>query len=250
MKVTVCELPDNREAFSSAWKELVTHVKKQQSELVLLPELSFSSWFARTPQFVAEVWQRAEAQHDGMMKYISQLSPTTVLGTHILIEEEQRLNRGFLWTPTEGYKGVHDKHYFPNEEDFYECSWFDRNQRDFTLVHVQEVTIGFLICTEVMFNEWARYYGRQGANIIAVPRASSAHERWLVAARMAAIASGAFVISSNRVDEDVFAGRGLVIDPDGEVLDATSGKAPFVTVDIDLIESDKAKKTYPRDVSE
>ncbi|HEY5006298.1 MAG TPA: carbon-nitrogen hydrolase family protein [Ktedonobacteraceae bacterium] len=250
MKVTICELPDHRKAFESAWEELVTFVKKQQSDLVLLPELPFSSWFARTPQFDAQIWQRAQQEHDVMMKHLSRLSPAIVLGTHLVIEEERHLNRGFSWTSTEGYKGVHDKYYLPNEEDFYECVWFERNQLDFTLTHIQELALGFLICTEVMFTEWARSYGKQGANIIAVPRASVDNERWVVASRMAAIASGAFVISSNRVDEHLFGGRGLVIGPNGEVLASTSRQAPFVTVAIDLTESALAKKTYPRNVRE
>ncbi len=250
MKVTVCELPDDREAFASAWKELVATVKEHRSELVLLPEMPFSAWFARTSQFDDQVWQRVEAEHDMMMNELSQFAPAIVLGTRPLIEDARHLNRGFAWTHTEGYKGMHDKYYLPDEEDFYERHWFERPQRDFKLAQVQNVACGFLICTEVMFTEWARQYGKQGANIIAVPRASQDHERWLVATRMAAIASGAFVLSSNRVDEHMFAGRGLVIGPNGEVLASTSRQAPFATVDIDLTESVQAKTTYPRDVPE
>ena len=250
MKVTVCELPDDRKAFTSAWKALIAYVREQQSDLVLLPELPFTAWFARTPQFDAEVWRKAQEEHDRMMESLSVLAPAIVLGTHLVVEEERHLNRGFVWTATEGYKEVHDKYYLPNEEDFYERCWFDRNRRDFTLALVEDLAIGFLICTEVMFNEWARYYGKQGANIIAVPRATSDHERWIVATRMAAVVSGAFVISSNRVDESSFAGRSLIIGPNGEVLASTSRQTPFATVDIDLIESAQAKKTYPRDVLE
>jgi predicted amidohydrolase len=250
MNVTVCELPDQRKAFASAWEALVTFVRAQQSDLVLLPELPFSSWFARTPQFDAQIWQRAQQEQDAMMTRLSQLSPAIVLGTHLVIEDGRHLNRGFAWTPTEGYKGVHDKYYLPNEEDFYECGWFDRNPLDFTLARIQDLDIGFLICTEVMFPERARAYGKQGAQIIAVPRASVDHERWVVACRMAAIASGAFVISSNRIDERLFGGRGLVIGPNGEVLASTSRHAPFVTVDIDVAESARSQKTYPRNVQE
>jgi predicted amidohydrolase len=250
MKVTVCELPDERQAFASAWEEFVVYVREQQSDLVLLPELPFSAWFARTPQFDAQIWQRAQQEHDVMMNSLSTLAPAIVLGTRLIIEEERHFNRGFFWTPTEGYRGVHDKYYLPNEEDFYERGWFERNQRDFTLAHVQDMAIGFLICTEVMFTEWARYYGKQGANIIAVPRASSNHERWMLASRMAAVASGAFVISSNRVDDRLFAGQGLVIGLNGEMLAATSRQIPFATVEIDLTDSTQAKHTYPRDVQE
>lgn len=250
MKVTVCELPDDREAFTPAWEEFAAYIKEQRSDLVLLPELPFSSWFARTPQFDAQVWQRVEEEHAVMMKRLPVFTPATVLGTHLVVEDGLHLNRAFAWTPAEGYQGVHDKYYFPNEEEFYERNWFDRNRRDFTLARLQEMAVGFLICTEAMFNEWARHYGRQGANIIAMPRASTRHERWMIAPRMAAIASGAFVISSNRVDDQLFAGRGLIINPNGDVLAMTSRQTPFVTVDIDLAESAHARKTYPRDVLE
>ena len=250
MRVTVCEMPDDRKDFETAWEELIAYVRKQQSDLVLLPELPFYPWIATTPQFDAQVWQMAQEAHEVMIQRLRELSASVVLGTHPLIEGELRLNRGFYWTPTDGYQGVHDKYYLPNEEGFYERCWFDRGRRDFTLARVQDMVIGFLICSEVMFNEWARYFGRQGANIIAVPRATGGHERWVVASRMAAIASGAFVISSNRAQDQVFGGRGLVVGPDGNVLASTSRQAPFATVDIDLSESTRAKKTYPRDLLE
>jgi len=83
-----------------------------------------------------------------------------------------------------------------------------------------------------------------------VPRATGGHERWVVASRMAAIASGAFVISSNRAEDHLFGGRGLVVGPDGDMLASTSRQAPFATVEIDLAESTRARKTYPRDLPE
>ena len=46
MRVTVCEMPDNRKAFETAWEELIAYVRKQQSELVLLPELPFYPWIS------------------------------------------------------------------------------------------------------------------------------------------------------------------------------------------------------------
>jgi len=225
-------------------------VREQQSDLVLLPELPFYPWIVTTPQFDAQVWQMAQEAHEVMMQRLRELAPSVVLSTHPLIESGLRLNRGFSWTPADGYQGVHDKYYLPNEEGFYERCWFDRGRRDFTLAQVQDIAIGFLICSEVMFHEWARAYGRQGAHIIAVPRATGSHDRWMVATRMAAIASGAFVISSNRAQDHMFGGRGLVIGPDGDVLASTSSAAPFATVALDLAESTRARQTYPRDLLE
>jgi N-carbamoylputrescine amidase len=66
---------------------------------------------------------------------------------------------------------------------------------------------------------------------------------------MAAIVSGAFVLSSNRVGED-FGGHGWVISPEGEVIAETSRDEPFLTVSINLKEAELAKQTYPRNIQE
>jgi hypothetical protein len=43
MRVTVCKLPDQRKALASAWEALISYVKTQRSNLVLLPELPFAT---------------------------------------------------------------------------------------------------------------------------------------------------------------------------------------------------------------
>ena len=48
-----------------------------------------------------------------------------------------------------------------------------------------------------------------------------------------------------------FGGAGWVIAPEeGSVLGVTSRNKPFLTVKIDLAQADKAKRTYPRYVSD
>ena len=49
-----------------------------------------------------------------------------------------------------------------------------------------------LVCTELMVSTAARRLGQSGVQVIAAPRATGAHPRWEVAARMTAIAAGAF----------------------------------------------------------
>src|SRR5579871_5977474 len=133
MRVTVCELPDDRRAFAPAWDALIAHVKEQQSDLVLLPELPFTAWFATVPRFDAETWRSAQEEQDRTIDTLSALAPATILGTRLLTEQERHLNRAFVWTSASGYQGVHDKFYLPDEAGFYERRWFDRNQRDFSV---------------------------------------------------------------------------------------------------------------------
>jgi hypothetical protein len=56
MRVTVCELNNAPDVFARDWEQLVAHVKLESSELVLLPEMPFCSWFAVTEEVNAAVW--------------------------------------------------------------------------------------------------------------------------------------------------------------------------------------------------
>ncbi|MFN8375207.1 MAG: hypothetical protein U0694_20315 [Anaerolineae bacterium] len=81
MKVTVCELSNDAAVFAREWQALVAHVKQEQSELVLLPELPFFRWFGTTREQSAKVWNEAEQAHDMWLARIAELVPATVLGT-------------------------------------------------------------------------------------------------------------------------------------------------------------------------
>ena len=133
-----------------------------------------------------------------------ELGANTVAGSRPAAVDGLRINEGFVWTQNGGIAGVHTKQYFPDEEGYYEARWFQPGPRDFRTVNAAGIQAGFLICTEVMFNEHARRYGRSGADVILVPRAAGKESlsRWLVAMRMAAIVSGCYVISSNRASAD------------------------------------------------
>jgi N-carbamoylputrescine amidase len=101
-----------------------------------------------------------------------------------------------------------------------------------------------------MFNEWARHYRRQGAHVIVVPRASGGSRKWDIAAAMAAIVSGCYVLSSNRAPQmndsgSDFGGRGFVYSPTGELLAETSSSTPLVSIDVDVTRVAEAQSGYP-----
>jgi N-carbamoylputrescine amidase len=256
MRLTVCELSDDPAAFREDWTRLIEHVQNHRSDLVLLPELPACPWFAYQADFDEQLWQQVMRIHEIFINELPALAPATVLGTRPHQIGAQRLNQAFVWNKQRGCQVARAKAYFPDEAGFYEAKWFDAPVRHFAPFVLNEIKLGFLICTELMFNEWARHYGRQGCQIIAVPRATekTSVERWLIALRMAAIVSGAFVLSSNHFGIGPsgihFGGAGAIISPEGEVLAVTSREQPFVTVEVDLAEAEAAKKTYPRYVVE
>jgi len=252
MRVTVCELGDEPNAFARDWDRLVTHVKAERSELVLLPEMPFCSWFAVTPAFDERAWQAAVASHDAWQTRLLELAPAVVLGTRPVNCGGRRLNEGFSWSQETGYASAHHKYHLPNEDGFWEASWYQPGDGSFTPLKCADAIIGFEICTELWAMENARLYGKEGVHIIVTPRATpkASLAKWLVGGRATAMISGAFSLSSNHVsterDSLQLGGQGWIITPEGEVLGITSHEQPFVTAEIDLDAAEVAKSTYPR----
>jgi N-carbamoylputrescine amidase len=152
-----------------------------------------------------------------------------------------------------GYKAVHHKYYLPDEEGWWEASWYERGEKDFTIIQSSRARIGFLICTELWFNLHAREYASQGIDLLVCPRATdiTSVDKWIAGGRVAAVVSGAYCLSSNFSyrDGDAFkwGGNGWIIEPEeGKVLGVTSREQPFLTLEIDLSIADSAKHTYPR----
>ncbi len=69
----------------------------------------------------------------------------------------------------------------------------------------------------------------------------------MAAGVVAAVRSGAYCLSSNRVDPSgATGGIGWMIGPDGQTLATTSRESPFATIEIDLAAPSRARETYPR----
>lgn len=129
-----------------------------------------------------------------------------------------------------------------SETGFFETAWFQNKDANFSSIDIAGVNFGFLICTELMFTETARAYAKQGVHVILVPRATGGNlETWKTAAAMAAIVSGSYVVSSNRVGTSKggvsFNGGGFVFGPDGRLIDQATLDQPFkvIHVDVDLV---------------
>ena len=249
MKVTVCELPDDRSAFATEWERLAKHVRKELSDVVLLPEIPFAHWIFAYPDFDPNVWAQAVDEHRKWMGRIPELGAAAVLGSRPVESRGRRYNEGFAWSDGRVVSS-HKKCYLPNEEGFYEARWYGRGSRKFTPFSVNEWKVGFQICSDLWSMSNARSYGKSGVGLIAVPRCTGlSTDKWLAGGRAAAVVSGAYCVSSNRAGERgkaKFGGLGWVVDPDGKVLAATDKGHPFATVEIDEAVAEKAKKTYPR----
>ncbi len=253
MKVTVCELRNGTDILEQEWQNLVGHVKSENSDLVLLPEMPFYPWIAQTDNVKSTVWRASVDRHEQWLSRFTELEPATVISSRPVVREGKHLNEGFVRDIEAGYKAVHHKYYLPDEEGWWEASWYERGEKDFTVNRTPRARIGFLICTELWFGAHAREYAVQGIELLVCPRATGhdSTDKWIAGGRAAAVMSGAYCLSSNFSYRDGdgmnWGGGGWIIEPeDGRVLGTTSREQPFLTLEIDLGVAEAAKLTYPR----
>lgn len=195
---------------------------------------------------------RIVAAHDELVSRLGDFGNAVVIGSRAANVDSQRRNVAFVWSQETGLIDLHPKAILPEEPGFHEQTWYHAGADEPKVVEVRGMTIGVLLCSELMHTERARKLGNAGVAIIGVPRATGDHQRWQIASQMAAIASGAFVLTSNRSGQSqddasvIFGGRSMIVDPDGMILSETGRDKQFATAAIDLTASAAARVTYPR----
>jgi N-carbamoylputrescine amidase len=248
MRVTVCELPHEPEALATTWAALCAHTISHASELVLLPEFAMVDPLWQDEHFDAGRWSDAESVSEVWRHRLGELCAENVVGTRPATIDGRRFNQGFLWSASSELMPLRCKFYLPDEPGNWEARWFDRGDSDFPEYHASACTFGLNICTELWALETYAAYAARGVPVILSPRATAAATttKWLSVGIVAAVRSGAFSLSSNRVDPTgACGGVGWIIDPFGNILARTSPDAPFATIDIDLSSSAAARAGYP-----
>ena len=248
MRVTVCELPHESEALADAWAALCEHTAQHSSELVLLPEFAMVDPLWQDETFDTARWAAAQMLGEVWSHRLAELGDTYVVGTRPVTIDRRPFNQGFLWSAA-GLMPLRRKFYLPDEPGNWEARWFARGDSDFPDYHAGACSFGLNICTELWAVETYAAYAAHGVQMILSPRATAAAttSRWLSIGVVAAVRSGAFSLSSNRVDPTgACGGVGWIVDPSGTILARTSPDAPFANVDIDLSAVAAARDGYPR----
>lgn len=249
MRVTVCELPHELDALEAAWSGLCDHVAAQKSDLVVLPEFVFVEPLWLLDRFDEVTWSHAEEVATAWLKRLPELQAGYAIGTRPVTGDTGRFNEGFLWSREGGVTPLRRKYYLPDEPGGFEARWFDRGDADFPAYHAGELSFGLNICTELWALDGYARYAAMDVTAIVAPRATAASTtgKWLSLGTVAAVASGCYCLSSNRVQRDgACGGVGWIIEPDGALLARTSNVEPYCTREIDPGRSRRARATYPR----
>lgn len=249
MRIAFVESPEGLTVDAPEWGRLSRQITSVAPEALVTNEMPFGPWLAEADTFDTEAAMASIVAHEAGLAALTGLGIPIVLSSRPVRSGKKLANEGFALVDGD-YRFAHQKHYFPDEPGFYESTWFRTERTGFDVVEAGKLKLGFMLCTELMINEWARHYRRQGAQLIVAPRATgSSVERWKTAAAMAAIVSGCYVVSSNRVGQTskelTFGGKGFAFAPDGTLISETSAEANVVAFDLDSDRVAHQQSQYP-----
>ena len=249
MRITVCELPHEQAALQAAWAGLCEHTARHASELVLLPECAFVPALWELDAFDCRRWECALQLSEAWLGRLHELGAEYVVGTRPIDVGGRPFNQGYIWSPASAVVPLRRKYFLPDEPGSWEERWFDPGDPAFPAFRAGALSFGLNICTELWALETYAAYAEEKVQVVLSPRATSAatRARWLSVGVVGAIRSGAFSVSSNRVDQTgTYGGASWVISPEGEVLATTTPASPFATIDVDLAAWEEMRAGHPR----
>jgi N-carbamoylputrescine amidase len=250
-------------AHEAALAEGVRLAASHGAQLVCLPELTLSAYFAVEPDPAPEALARAEAIPDGpTCAFARRMAGETGAYVHASLYEKAEAEdgdlRGFntaICVAPDGTLAARTrKLHIPVTAGYYEDRWFRPGPADgggdggpFPVVGVGEARLGFPTCWDQWFPELARAYALAGADVIVYPTAIGSepdHPKfdtqplWQQVIVGNGIANGTFMVAVNRFGMEpplTFYGSSFISDPYGRVLaQAPRDRAAVLVADLDL----------------
>jgi N-carbamoylputrescine amidase len=249
LRIAVVEWPEALSAQDAKWGELKDSVTSAHPDILVTNELPFGPWVAEGAVFSEDEANLSLHAHKEGLEGLTDLNLPAVISSRPVWNGKRLANEAFV-LENGVVRPLHRKQYFPNEPGWFESEWYAADGSGFEVADVLGIKVGVLLCTDAMFNEYARVYGKQKASLIVIPRASGTDiEPWKIAAAMASLVSGAYAVSSNRVGRarngTQFGGGGFAYAPQGRLLAVTSPTIPVQTFDLDPAQAAFAQTAYP-----
>jgi predicted amidohydrolase len=234
--------------------EMIGEAKRQGAQVICLPELFTSSYFAqysnpdgtekeevpieRIPGNTAERLSACARKYDVIL-----------VGGSIYERDGNGLYNTCLTFDRDGSMlGKYRKVHIPHDENFYEQHYFTPGNTGFKVHDTGLGRIGTLICYDQWYPEAARINALMGADMVFYPTAIGTvrgieqaegnwQQAWENVMRGHAIANGMVVAAVNRAgneDQMDFWGGSFVIDAFGRTLVRAGSREEVVTAEIDL----------------
>jgi N-carbamoylputrescine amidase len=181
LKIAFVEWPDALSTEDAQWSELKDAITAARPDILVTNELRFGPWLAEGAVFTEAAAHLGIRVHENGLKGLIDLNVPAVISSRPVWNGKRLANEAFV-VENGIVRPLHRKQYFPNEPGWFESEWYSGDGSGFEAADVSGPKVGVLLCTEAMFNEHARAYGRQNASLIVIPRASEVNiESWKIA---------------------------------------------------------------------
>jgi len=249
LRIAFVEWPEFLSPDDAQWGPLQDSVTAARPDILVTNELPFGPWLAEGAVFSEDEARLSIRAHEKGLEGLIQLDLPAIISSRPVWNGKQLANEAFV-LENGSVRPLHRKQYFPNEPGWFESEWYAGDSSGFAVAEILGIKVGVLLCTEAMFNERARAYGRQAASLLVIPRASGMNlESWKIAGAMASLVSGAYVVSSNRAGVAKggtrFGGGGYAYAPHGQLLTVTSAANTVRTLELDPTMTASAQREYP-----
>jgi N-carbamoylputrescine amidase len=249
LRIAFVEWPDGLSTDAAQWKSLRDSVTAACPDILVTNEMPFGPWLAEGAAFSESQARRSICAHDKALDALGSLDATAVISSRPVWNGARLANEAFV-IENGGVRPLHRKQYFPTEPGWFEGEWYAGDASGFAISEILGLKVGVLLCTEAMFNERARAYGKQSAQLLVIPRATGVDiESWKTAGAMASLVSGAYVVSSNRVGVAKagtrFGGGGFAYAPHAKLQAVTSPATPLQILELDPSAPASAQRKYP-----
>jgi N-carbamoylputrescine amidase len=249
LRIGFVEWPEALSTTDDMWASLTDAITAAPPDILITNELPFGPWLAESAAFSENEAQQSIRAHEKGLHGLIDLNLPAIISSRPVRNGKRLANEAFV-LQSGVTRPLHRKQYFPNEPGWFESEWYAADDSGFEVADVLGIKIGVLLCTEAMFNERARAYGKRAASLLVIPRASGVEtDSWKIAGAMASLVSGAFVVSSNRVGRSrggtLFGGGGFAYAPQGRLLAVTTPVNPLQTFGLDPEVAKIAQQAYP-----
>lgn len=235
---------------------------KEGAEVVFLPELFLSDYFAQEeePRFFEEAISIDSPEIQALQKLAK--SEELILCVPFFEKRATGLYHNSCMVIDE--KGevldLYRKMHIPDDPGFFEKYYFTPGDSGWKVVKTSKLNLGLLICWDQWFPEAARLTAMAGADCLYYPTAiawdvkepehlyEDQLESWKVMLRSHSIANGCFTVAVNRVGKENdlrFWGNSLAVNPTGRVITPLSLEPQRQHFEIDLSEMELQRRSWP-----
>jgi N-carbamoylputrescine amidase len=239
----------------AALAEGVSAAAAAGAQLVCLPELTLSPYFAITEQPSVEVV--AEPLPGGpTYEFVAALAAEHRIPIHASLYEAapdggMGFNTAIVVAPDGTLRARTRKLHIPVTAGYHEDRYFRAGDTGYPVVELDDVRFGFPTCWDQWFPELARVYSIAGAEVLVYTTAIGSEPDhpgfdteplWEQVIRANAITNGTFMVAVNRIGTETadgisitFYGSSFIADPYGRVLvQAPRDEAAVIVADLDL----------------